>query len=50
MKKFEYKEPEFMIVQANTEDILTASLTLDTIDSNWDTGKNGGAVGFGFGI
>ncbi len=52
MTKFEYKEPEFNVVQANTEDILTASLTLDTIDSNWDTGKTGknGAVGFGFGI
>ena len=52
MKKFEYKEPEFIVVQANTEDILTASGTLPTANSNWDTGANGnnGGVGFGFTI
>ena len=53
MKKFEYKEPEFMIVQANTEDILTASgPMLNMVSGDWDTGKTGknGAVGFGFGI
>ena len=52
MKKFEYKEPEFIVVQANTEDILTASGTLDTASNAWDTGagSNGGGVGFGFTI
>ena len=51
MKKFEYKEPEFMIVQANTEDILTASgPMLNMVSHDWDTGSRNGAVGFGFGI
>ena len=49
MTKFEYKEPEFKVVQANVEDVLT--LSNEPVD--WDTvnGKNGsGAVGFGFTI
>ena len=50
MKKFEYKEPEFTVVQANVEDVLTIS----NASIDWDTinGKNGtsGAVSFGFGI
>jgi hypothetical protein len=51
MTKFEYKEPEFYVVQANTEDVLTAS-TLDVANDAWDTGagSNGGGVGFGFTI
>jgi len=50
MTKFEYKEPEFMIVQANTEDILTASMTLNMVSGDWDTAgfnRNGGMT---FGI
>ena len=50
MTKFEYKEPEFNVVQANTEDILTASMTLNTVTDHWDTagfGRNGGMT---FGI
>ncbi len=54
MTKFEYKEPEFIVVQANTEDVLTASggPTLDNASNAWDTGagSNGGGVGFGFTI
>ncbi|MBR0413086.1 MAG: hypothetical protein IJI47_05930 [Eubacterium sp.] len=48
MKKFEYKEPEFKVVQANTEDVLT----LSNAPTDWDTGANGnnGGVGFGFTI
>ena len=50
MKKFEYKEPEFKVVQANTEDVLTASGTLDNASSAWDTGAGGNAGGVGFGF
>ena len=49
MTRFEYKEPEFKVVQANTEDVLTASAPeLNTVNSAWDTGAgaNGGSVGF----
>ena len=43
MKKFEYKEPEFKVVKANSEDIVTTSpidptpgpVTLETIGSDW---------------
>jgi len=39
MKKFEYKEPEFKVVQANTEDIITTSGELpgqlNTASTNW---------------
>ena len=50
MTKFEYKELEFIVVQANVEDVLTLSNEL----LDWDTvnGKNGndGSVGFGLTI
>jgi hypothetical protein len=49
MKKFEYKEPEFMIVQANTEDVLTTS-PIETVSSAWDTGVGGRNGGMTFGI
>ena len=51
MKKFEYKEPEFMIVQANTEDILTASgPMLNMVSGYWDTAGFGRNGGMSFGI
>ena len=45
MTKFEYKEPEFKVVQANVEDVLT--LSNEPVD--WDTGANGNNGGVGFG-
>ena len=48
MTKFEYKEPEFIVVQANTEDVLTASLDIE--NTSWDTGAGGNAGGVGFGL
>ena len=50
MTKFEYKEPEFNVVQANTEDILTASMTLNMVSDAWDTAGSGRNGGMTFGI
>lgn len=50
-KNFEYKEPEFKVVITNEQDVLTTSHiddeTLPTGSSSWDTGSQGGGIGFG---
>jgi len=46
MMKFDYKEPEFKVVKAASDDVITTSAELDTASSAWDTGAQGGGVGF----
>lgn len=47
MKKFEYKEPEFKVVKATCEDILTMSNNgnLSSASQPWVTATTGGDGG-----
>ena len=38
MKKFNYAEPEFMVVKALTEDVISTSL--DVVPETWNTNSN----------
>jgi len=42
MKKFNYNEPEFKVVNMSKEDVLTGSL--DVVDTTWDTKPGGGGI------
>lgn len=49
MKKYEYREPEFIVVKTAQQDVLTASGEgiLGTVTDAWDTITNGGGISFG---
>ena len=52
MKNYEYKEPEFKVIETASEDILTASQNpvagaLNHLTDDWDTGAVGGGIRFG---
>jgi hypothetical protein len=49
VKNIEYREPEFTVVKTAAQDVMTASVEslLDIITGDWDTGSQGGGIGFG---
>ena len=41
MIKLNYNEPEFKVVKAQSQDVMTASL--DVVNGTWDTGAGSGS-------
>lgn len=47
MMKFDYKEPEFKVVKAATEDVITTSAELQIVSDKYDTVDGpGGSMSF----
>lgn len=45
MKEYRYNEPKFIVVEVNTQDIITTSNEIPNGSSGWETGGGSGGSG-----